>query len=164
MAEQVSLLEDAVLDEEALRPHPVLDPTGAPLESASNIKRLSNDLAVLLDDLDNKKAYVEEAKKLVEAKEQELLQIMQKLELQNFRTPRGLFYIRQQPHCRVVDEDVAFPYLEEIGLGGLIKRTVNAQSLTKDLKQLSIEGKVSLIDVENKGIGMYATTKVVRKK
>ena len=121
-------------------------------DNSQKIKRLSNHFAVLTGKKKELQAQLEEIELELKEVDQKLQDEMKVLNIENFKTPRGTFYINRRLWCSVKDSDPAFEYLENIGLGGLIQKKVNTVSLSSDIKKLVEEGKVILDELETHGI------------
>lgn len=124
-------------------------------KNSQRVKKLSNHLAVLTGKKRELEAQTSEVKTEIEKVGEELRKEMASLGIENFKSPRGTFYVNRSTNCSVADSDLAFPYLEEMGAGGLIKKTVNAKSLSSTVKEWVEEGKVILDDLGDKGINLY---------
>lgn len=124
-------------------------------EAQNQIKHLSTKLATLLDDRDRLR---EQEKGLTATILDTQVQLQQRMDAQDittFKTPRGTFYKHTQLRASVADADTAFAFLRSSGNGGLIKETVNAQSLSSAMSQLVSEGVMLLTDLEAQGIRAY---------
>lgn len=134
-------------------------------ESLNRLKTLSNDL----DDLRVRKAALEaeleEVNGVMKTLKQEMLIMMQNNGMELFRTPRGTFYTHTTTRARVADKEKAFAWLRETGLGGLIQETVNANSLSADIRRMATDGLIALESLEANGISVYVDETVnIRKK
>lgn len=129
-------------------------------EHQNRLKLLSNKLHELKQQKDEVKKQASLLEEEIVKVSSDLLSLMREQDLQNFKTPRGTFYVHNQTWCRILDTDKAFPYLREVGLGSLIKETVNTQSLSSDVRKLCEEGTIFLTDLENKGINVSVETSV----
>ena len=119
--------------------------------------------------LDRKAALEEETKqnnKDLEAKRKELAQAM--IDEESPTVSRGGFIYSLQDKTKynkkTCDEDAFFETLENAGLGSLIKRTVNAQSLNAAMKEL-VEGNDDELPEEFEDfIGVYQYYDVAKRK
>lgn len=134
-------------------------------ESLTRLKTLSNDLDDLRQRKDRLELELEEVNGVIKTLKQEMLVMMQNSGLDLFRTPRGTFYTSTTTRARVADKEKAFAWLRDAGLGGLIQETVNAQSLSADIRRMASDGQVALETLEAHGISVYIDETVnVRKK
>jgi len=124
-------------------------------EAQTNLKRMSTRLAALMDTRDQLTETLKSLNKEIKEASEQLVALMKAEDVQNFKTPRGTFYVNTATRARVIDPDKAFAWLREIGCDGLIKETVHAASLSSTIKELAAEGKVLLTDLENVGISVY---------
>lgn len=134
-------------------------------ESLTRLKTMSNDL----DDLRYRKEKLEAELKDVDQTmttiKKEMVMMMNNAGLELFRTPRGTFFTRTTTRARVVDKEKAFPWLREVGLDGLIQETVNAQSLSADIRRMAEDGSLDISALEAQGISVYVDETIsIRKK
>lgn len=129
-------------------------------EANDNIKKLSNSLATLLDEKDKRERELKDLKKNIEDVNKTLLNLMQQQDIKNFKTPRGTFYMRNDFHASIVDQDPAFDFLKEKNLDGIIKQTVHHRTLASEVKRMVFDGEIDLFSLEQYGIKAYVDTKV----
>jgi len=122
---------------------------------SQQVKRLSNHYAVLTGKKRELEAALTEIKSEIEKASEKLQKEMEAQGLENFKSPRGTFYVNRSTNCSVADSDLAFPYLKKMGAEGLIKQTVNAKSLSSTVKEWAEGGKVILDDLAENGINLY---------
>lgn len=133
-------------------------------DSLNNLKMLSNQLSDLKAEKDNLDGRVSELETKIKDIQKEMLQVMSNAGMESFRTPRGLFYTHTATRARVLNPEAAFEFLRENNLGGLIKETVNANSLSSDIRRLAEEGAIALEDLEANGIGVFIDESVRIRK
>lgn len=133
-------------------------------EESQGLQTLSKDLANWRREKDRLEAELKTVEENIKKYNDDLLKVMQTEEIEKFTTPDGTFYINRATRARVVNPDVAFGFLRNVGLGDLIKEAVNAQSLSSAIKEQVSDGKFLLTDLENQGISVYVDESVrVRK-
>ncbi len=93
-------------------------------------------LTVLAEDLVMEREYKAEYEEIlkrangrIEKIELKMIGIMQENDLPKFGHDNRLFYTMVSSFPKVVDEDKFYPWLEEHGEDGIIKRTIHAQTL-----------------------------------
>lgn len=103
----------------------------------SDIFQLVDEYKAALDEKDRLKQATTDNNKLIEEKRQALAQAM--IEAESPRISRGGFSYtlseKTEYSKRACDEEEFFSFLEGEGLGGLIKRTVNATTLNSAMRQ-----------------------------
>ncbi len=132
----------------------------------NNIKVMSNNLLAYISEKEALDARVKDLGKKIKEISDSLIPLMNAQGLNSFKNPSGVtFYINTATRASVKDPELAFPYLEKIGLDSLIKRTVNAQSLSSSIKELVANGDIMVSDLEPEGIVVYVDESVrVRNK
>lgn len=131
-----------------------------PTDNLELLKRLADELADLTGLKKKAEADLEAAKSGIQGVQKQMLVIMNNAEMQNFRTPRGLCFLHTTTRCSIADPDKGHIYLTNIGLGGLIKPTVNSNSLSADMRKLLEEGAVSITDLTEHGIAVNVDEQV----
>lgn len=129
-------------------------------EEHNNIKLLSNKLDELMKEKDRRARELKDLEKVILEVNDTLLNLMKEQDVQNFKTPRGTFYIRNSVYASVKDADPAFEWLKEKGLDGIIKPTVHTKTLSSEIKRLLGEGELDLFSLEQHGISAYIKTQV----
>jgi hypothetical protein len=129
-------------------------------EANDSIKKLSNSLATLMDEKDKRERELKDLKKNIDDVNKTLMGLMQNQDIKNFKTPRGTFYLRNDFHASILDQDPAFEFLRARELDGIIKQTVHHRTLASEVKRMVFEGEISLFDLEQYGIKAYVDTKV----
>lgn len=132
----------------------------------NNIKLMSNNLLTYINERDALENKVKELNKKIKEMNDSLLPLMNAQGLNSFKNAAGVtFYVNTATRASVKDPELAFPYMKKIGLDSLIKRTVNAQSLSSSLKELIANGDVMVSDFESQGISVYIDESIrVRNK
>lgn len=127
-----------------------------PTDKAHGIKMLSNKLAAYEMSKDELEAKMKDVKKEIKAISDKLILAMRGSDVESFKSPSGAtFYINTATRASIKDQDKAFSFLEEVGQDSLIKRTVNASSLSSAVKEWVENGTVLLTDLEEKGISIF---------
>lgn len=119
------------------------------------ITEASNSLVTLLQRKDVLKKELKDLDEQIEKIDTDLQETMMSQGITKFTTEAGTFYINHATYGSVVNPELAFAYLRDIGAGGLIKETVNSQSLSSTLKELLENGELILDNLEPNGINLY---------
>jgi len=129
-------------------------------EGSNLLRTMSNSLAAMKEEKKQINEKLDEIQKLIDAKEGELLKVMQSQEINSFKTPRGTFFVTQRERASILDSEIAFEFLREVGAGDIIKETVNSNTLSSTFKQLREDGKIDLLTAESKGIKVFVQESV----
>lgn len=78
---------------------------------------------------------VKQANREIEELETQMIEIMQTNDVHTFKHAGKTFYTNVQSFPKIADEDSFFAWLEENHEEGIIKRTINAQTLRSWYKQ-----------------------------
>lgn len=130
------------------------------IDNLDLLKRLADELADFTAAKKKAEAELDAAKLGIAGVQKQMLVIMNNAEMQNFRTPRGLCFTHTTTRCSIADADKGFEYLKNLGLGGLIKPTVNSNSLSGDMRKLLEDGAVSITDLTEHGIAVNVDEQV----
>lgn len=121
----------------------------------------------LLDEKDRLKELTTENNKAIEAKRKELAQAMIDAESPKISRNGFLYSLQDKTRYNKVggcDEDAFFDALEGYGLGSIIKRTVNAQTLNGAMAEIVTENDGSLPEDLEEFINPYQYYDIAKRK
>lgn len=133
----------------------------------ADIFTLIDEYKVLLDKKDELKEATTDNNKALEAKKKELSQAM--IDAESPKISRGGFLYSLQDKTKYnkiggCDEDAFFETLKEHGLSDIIKRTVNAQTLSSAMAELVEENDGELPEDLEEFINPYQYYDVAKRK
>lgn len=86
---------------------------------------------------DNLKDELSKAQEALDECEKNLVLFMEANNLQNFKdAENGMVYLMEKMYSRIENEDIAFEWLKNNGLGDAIKQTIHSKTLSAIAKEM----------------------------